>query len=191
MAGNLIIRPAERQDAADLAILVDIASHGFASWLWYGAVMGGEVDTAMERGRLRLRDEQNDDSWKNALIVELDGETAGASIGFEVPRSILDEEPKHPALAPLLALRQRAVGRWYIDSLAVYKAHRGKGIARKLLERELSRSGGRPLGLIAASYNTAALSLYEAFGFRQLERLNAFQIYESSEPHQWVLMERH
>jgi ribosomal protein S18 acetylase RimI-like enzyme len=190
LAGDLIIRPAERRDAAELAILVDIASHGFASWLWYGAVMQGNVDTAMERGRMRILNEEVDDSWKNASVAELDGEIVGASVGHDVLPSILNEEPPHPALAPLIALQQRVVSNWFIESLAVYRAHRRTGIARKLLAHELSRSGDRPLSLITESYNAAALSLYEAFGFRQLEKLDAFKLYESSKPHQWVLLTR-
>ena len=43
MAGQLTIRPAERRDAAELAILVNVASHGFASWFWYGAVLDGSL----------------------------------------------------------------------------------------------------------------------------------------------------
>ncbi|MDZ5697737.1 GNAT family N-acetyltransferase [Chelativorans sp. M5D2P16] len=191
LASGVSIRSAAQRHAAELAILVDIAAHGFASWLWYGAVMRGEVDTAMERGRLRMRDARNHDSWKNALVAEIDGEVVGASIGFRVPESILQEEPPHPALAPLLALQQRAVGNWFVDSLAVYRAHRGKGIARALLGHEVSRGEGRPLSLIAESCNATALRLYEAFGFRQLERRDAFPIHETREPHQWVLMERH
>ena len=73
-----LLLPRCARDAAELAILVDIASHGFASWLWYGAVIKGEVDTAMERGRARMAEDTLDDGWKNASIAEIDGETGRA-----------------------------------------------------------------------------------------------------------------
>lgn len=191
MAGDLSIRPAGRRDAAELAILVDIASHGFASWLWYGAVLRGETDTAMERGQQRIRDAAANDNWRNASIAEIGGETAGASIGFCIPQSILAEKTDHPVLAPLIALQQQVAGRWFIDTLAVYRQHRRKGVARRLLDHEASRAGGRPLALITPSTNAAALSLYEGFGFRRTGRQDAVPLYEKSEPHQWVLLERH
>jgi ribosomal protein S18 acetylase RimI-like enzyme len=187
---GLVIRRAERRDAAELAILLDIASHGFASWLWYGAVIKGDVDTAMERGRIRMSDDAIDDGWKSASIAEIDGDVAGASVGHGVSSDILNESAPHPSLAPLLALQQRAVGNRFIDSLAVYRAHRGKGIGRTLLEHELSLAGNRLLSLVTESHNAAALSLYGAFGFEEQARADAFKISEKSEPYQWVLMTR-
>jgi ribosomal protein S18 acetylase RimI-like enzyme len=188
LTNGLVIRPAERRDAAELAILVDIASHGFASWLWYGAVVKGDVDTAMERGRLRMRDDTVDDGWKNAVIAEIGGETVGASVGHPVSPDVFSENAPHPALAPLLALQQRVVGSWFIDSLAVYRSHRGRGIGRKLLEHERSRAGGQLLTLVTESHNIAALNLYRAFGFKEQARLDAFKTSEKTVAYQWVLM---
>ena len=58
MASFIALRAASRRDAAELAILADIASHGFASWLWLGDVADGIGDTPLERGRMKMsRDE--------------------------------------------------------------------------------------------------------------------------------------
>jgi len=190
MTERLTIRRAEKRDAAELAILVDIASHGFASWLWYGAVLRGDVETAMERGLARMRDDAADDGWTNASIAEIDGETAGASVGHVIPADILDESSPHPSLAPLVALQRRVVGSWFIDSIAVYRRHRRKGIGRKLLEHEMSRAGENMLSLITESHNATALNLYKAFGFAEQARLDAFKTSEKSEPFQWVLLTR-
>ncbi|MHC2297708.1 hypothetical protein ACVJBD_001914 [Rhizobium mongolense] len=54
MASFAALRPAERRDAAELAILVDIGSHGFASWLWFAEVVGSSADTPLERGRMKM-----------------------------------------------------------------------------------------------------------------------------------------
>ncbi len=190
MTGQLIIRRAEKRDAAELAILVDIASHGFASWLWYGAVLSGDVETAMERGLARMRDDAADDGWRSASIAEIDGETAGASVGHAISADILAESSPHPSLAPLVALQQQVVGSWFVDSIAVYSSHRRKGIGRKLLEHEMSRAGENMLSLITESHNATALNLYRASGFAEQARLDAFKISEKSEPFEWVLLTR-
>ena len=190
MAGVLTIRRAERRDAAEIAILVDIASHGFASWLWYGAVIRGEADTAIERGRERMRDDALDDGWTNASVAEIDGNVVGAVIGRPITEAVLDERSPHPSLAPLVSLQQQVVGSWFVDSLATYRGYRRQGIGRRLLESELVRAEGRPLSLITESYNAAAQSLYEAFGFRRISELDAFRISETREPHRWILMTR-
>jgi len=187
---GLVIRRAERRDAAELAILIDMASHGFASWLWYGAVINGDADTAMERGRVRMRDDTLDDGWINASMAEIDGDTAGASVGHRVLPGVLKEKSPHPSLAPLIALQQRVVGSWFVDSLAVYRAHRRKGVGRRLLEHELARAGANALSLVTESHNAAALSLYRAFGFQEQVRLDAYKISEQTKPFQWVLLTR-
>jgi ribosomal protein S18 acetylase RimI-like enzyme len=190
LTSDLVIRRAERRDAAELAILVDMASHGFASWLWYGAVMKGEADTAMERGRTRMGDASIDDGWKNASIAEIGGETVGASVGHPVAPDVMDGTAPHPSLAPLIMLQQRIIGHWFIDSVAVYRPHRGKGIGRSLVQHEVVRAGGSELGLITESHNASAQSLYNSLGFQERARLNAYRISESSKPFQWVLMTR-
>ena len=40
---DLAIRPARQSDAADLAILDNIAGHGISLWFWQGAVERGEA----------------------------------------------------------------------------------------------------------------------------------------------------
>jgi ribosomal protein S18 acetylase RimI-like enzyme len=190
LSSELLIRRAERRDAAELAILADIASHGFASWLWYGAVIKGEVDTAMERGRARMADDTLDDGWRNASIAEIDGETVGASVGHAVPENLAKGSSPHPSLAPLFMLQQRIIGHWFIDSVAVYRPHRGKGIGRRLVQHEVSRAGNAELGLITESHNATAQGLYKALGFQERARVDAYSISENNRPFQWVLMTR-
>ena len=40
------------------SILADIASRGFASWLWFAGVENGVSDTPLERGRLKMSEEE-------------------------------------------------------------------------------------------------------------------------------------
>jgi ribosomal protein S18 acetylase RimI-like enzyme len=186
----LVLRAAEREDAAELAVLVDIASHGFATWLWYGAVMRGDKDTAMEQGRSRMRNDHEPGTWKDAMVAEWDGEIAGVSIGYDLEESVRDMVAPHPVIKPLLDLQVTVIGSRFIDSLGVYRHHRRKGIGRALLAREIEKAKGRQVSLITESHNETAQALYFASGFVEKARLPAVPLFEDSKRHDWVLLAR-
>jgi ribosomal protein S18 acetylase RimI-like enzyme len=190
MAPGVILRKAVRQDAAELAILIDIASHGLASWLWYGAVIDGRTDTAFERGRQRmLEDGDRPAAWKNAVMAEVDGDVAGAVIAYRLDESVAEAVPPHPVLEPLMALQCVAIGSWYIDSLGVYRAHRRQGIGRKLLGDQAARAIA-DVSLITESQNDTAQALYRSEGFVEVARREAVPLSETSNRHDWILMIR-
>lgn len=171
-------------------MLVEIASHGFATWLWYGAVMRGNKDTAMEQGRSRMRDDHEPGAWKDATLAEWDGEIAGVSIGYNLEESVRDIVAPHPVIKPLLDLQVTVIGSRFIDSLGVYRHHRRKGIGRALLAREIEKAKGRQVSLITESHNETAQALYRASGFVEKARLPAVPLFEDSKRHDWVLFAR-
>lgn len=186
---QLVIRPAARRDAAELAILVDIASHGFASWLWYGAVMDGRVDTAMERGRIRMRDDPVE-GWSNAALAEWDGDVAGLSIAYPLDESAHDAVAPHPVFEPILSLQRRVVGHRFIDSVGIYRQYRRKGIGGALIEYEIGQAGQNSVSLITESHNETALALYHAKGFSEVSRVAAVLRSGDGKKHEWVLLTR-
>lgn len=187
---GLRLRPAERRDAAELAVIVDLSSHSFATWLWLGATEGGEADTAMEFGRSWLAEDGQLGGWSDAVIAETDDDVAGAAIGYALEDDMLSVVPAQAALVPLIDLQQSLGGHWFIDSIGVYRRHRRKGVARRLVESEIGRAAGRPISLITESYNEAARSLYESLGFSEAARRDAVPMHPESIRHQWVLMTR-
>lgn len=192
MAGQLNLRRAERHEAAEIAILVDISSHGFASWLWYGAVLDGRTETAMERGRQYMRADGTE-GWKSTTIAEWAGDIAGLSIGFTLDDSLNGTPPQHPVLDQLIDLQRKVIGNRFIDSVGVYREFRGKGIGRALVANEidLARRNGNPgISLITESHNDVALSLYGAHGFKEIERLEAIERIGQDKRHDWVLLTR-
>lgn len=186
----LRLRPAVRRDAAELAVIVDLSSHSFATWLWLGATEAGEADTAMEFGRSWLADDDQLGGWRDAMIAEADDDIAGAAIGYALEKDILAVVPAQEALVPLVDLQRPLAGHWFIDSVGVYRRHRRKGVARRLVESEIGRAAGRPVSLITESYNEAARSLYESLGFSEAARRVALPLHPESARHQWVLMTR-
>ena len=153
-------------------------------------VLAKSADTAFEHGRNRLRQDEGLGTWRDAVVALTDEEIVGVSISYAIDASIAEIEPKHPVLAPLLALQREVVGHWFIDSLGVYKAHRGKGIGRALLEHEFVRAGKAPVSLITESHNEKAQALYKRNGFEEVTRARAVPPFEDSRKHDWVLFTR-
>ncbi|WP_420962165.1 GNAT family N-acetyltransferase [Brucella sp. IR073] len=192
MVGHLHLRPAERREAAEIAILVDISAHGFASWLWYSAVLDGRTETAMERGRQKMASDEAE-GWKSTTIAEWDGEIAGLSIGYTLDASINDIPPQHPVLDQLIEMQRKVIGHRFVDSVGVYRAFRGRGIGRALMVHEIEmakRNGNPAISLITESHNAVALSLYAAQGFTEIERLEALERIGQDRKHDWVLLTR-
>lgn len=114
-------------------------------------------------------------SYRNALkAVDDEGTPMGFIVGydgarlhelrpafFEEARSIIGLEVKGPISD------ECEPSEFYLDSLAVFPAYRGRGIARALINSmsERAASFGKPTGLLCAKYNHRARSLYEKLGF--------------------------
>lgn len=190
MSSGYALRPAARGDAAELAILVDVASRSFATWLWYAGVLEGVTDTALENGRNLMSRSDRPGGWKDAVVASVDGETAGAAIGYLLDGRVAEVVAGHRVLVPILDLQRPLAGHRFIDSIAVYRNFRRRGIARALVEDQIARAGGGAVSLITESYNEAAQSLYRSLGFSEVARREAVPLYENSRSHEWVLMTR-
>ncbi len=99
----------------------------------------------------------------------------------------LDSETENPAAVFLAAVENGevlgycgmhcAAGECYMDNVAVFPQHRGKGVATTLLEallEEARRRGGEFLSLEVRPSNTGAVRLYEKLGFRREGRRKSF-----------------
>jgi GNAT superfamily N-acetyltransferase len=164
-----LFRRARPADTAALAELVEFASEGLALCLWTQlAGPGGDV---WEIGRQRVSSETGGISYRNALIAELAGKPVCCLIGHAlgdkpqpIPRTL-------PAiLVPLHELMNLAPDTWYVQALAAYPEHRGRGQGTALLAEadKFAASTGKPgLSLIVTDTNTSARRLYERCGCRE------------------------
>lgn len=167
------IRPAGLRDATHLAALVDIAGEGFASHFWSGMTEAGQ--SPFEVGRGRARRDEGAFTWRNAHIAEIDGDVAGALIGYRIPDTAdpAGFEELAPIVRPLAELEAEAPSHWYVNVLAVFPEYRGMGIGSALLRHaDLIGKAVAPAGMaiIVASENAGAVKLYQRCGYRAAAR---------------------
>jgi ribosomal protein S18 acetylase RimI-like enzyme len=166
-------RPAKRDDAAALADLVHFASEGLALHVW--TRIAGPGGDPWQIGRERARRETGSFSYRNSVVIEDPaGQVAAALIGYalpDAPEPIAQDMP--PMFVPLQELENLAPGTWYVNVLAAYPEHRGKGHGRALLgvADRIAASEKRPgLSIIVSDANTDAMRLYDRCGYREQAR---------------------
>ncbi|MBN9314515.1 MAG: GNAT family N-acetyltransferase [Devosia sp.] len=168
MTVPITIRPATKADASEVALLVNIATHGGIGIGWrHDERAEGTYDPA-EVGRLDMLDETSGLNWRNASMAESDGEIVGMLLGYPEPDTMPDTPQTEAFLRPIIELEWLAGGKWFISMLAVHKPWRSKGIGRQLMslaEQKRAETGRRGLALIVEDENTGARRLYERDGF--------------------------
>jgi ribosomal protein S18 acetylase RimI-like enzyme len=181
------LRLASEGDAPELAELVNFAGEGLPLYIWEGLAKEGQDPWDVGRGRqaARVRERQ---------IVVLDhGEGAvanltGYAIGSE-PVPVGDDFP--PLFRPLQELENQALESWYVNVLACYPEHRGKGIGSRLLgvADEIARSEGTGrMSVIVASNNVGARRLYERHGYEEKASLPCVREDWVTDTENWVLL---
>lgn len=186
---DCILRPATVSDAGDLAKLINIAGEGLPFHFWKMIASEGEDPWIV--GRNRARRDTGGFSWRNARIVEIAGQVAGALIGYPIakPEGPVDTTGTPPVFIPLEELEALAGGTYYINVVAVYPQYRGSGLGTRLLSEAKQIAGRRPLSLIVSDGNEGACRLYERYGFQvRAARPIASDDGWECEGENWVLM---
>ena len=183
-------RYASPGDAPELADLVHFASEGLALHVWTGAA--GPHGDPWELGRARARRETGSFSFRNAVVCEPEGRVAAGLIGYPLPDRPEPVAETMPALfVPLQELENLAPGTWYVNVLAAYPEHRGKGYGTALLAiaDQLAGATGRPgLSIIVSDANTGALQLYQRCGYRETARRSKVKDGWRNPGTDWVLL---
>lgn len=170
MTAPIAIRPATKADASEIALLVNIATHGGIGMGWaHDARANGTYDP-IEVGRLDMLDERDELNWRNATIAESDGEVVGMLLGYPEP-DVMGPFPDdlEDFLVPIVELEWLSGGRWFISMLAVHAPWRGHGVGSLLLElaeTKRAEAGSNGLALITEDVNVRARELYEREGFK-------------------------
>ncbi len=183
-------RPATPADAGALADFVHFASEGLALHLW--TRMAGPGGDPWAVGRERAARATGAFSYRNAVVMELEGRAAACLIGYALPDEV---EPipadMPPMFVPLQELENLAPGTWYVNVLAAYPEHRGKGCGTGLLglaDNIAAEGSRRGLSIIVADTNTGARRLYERCGYREVAKRGMVKEDWQHPGRDWVLL---
>lgn len=167
---GIVTRPATRSDAAEIALLVNIAVHGGIARGWASEEGAEGTYDPIEVGRLEMLDDDAEFGWKNCTMAQTEGgEVAGMMLGYRKPDRF---EPVPPEVTgfmrPIEELEAEANGTWFISMLGVHLKWRGHGIGSQLLDvAEVKRDAAKADGvaLIVEDANEGARRLYERHGY--------------------------
>jgi ribosomal protein S18 acetylase RimI-like enzyme len=164
---NAQVRPATSDDAIEMAELVNSAGDGLPLYLWAKTARPGQ--SAWDVGMERARHGSGGFAYNNTIIRENDGKTAACLIGYPLGDGLGATDEEVPAmLVPLLELESLVPHSWYVNVLATYPEHRGKGFATELLkiaETRAIEAGCERICLIVSDTNSSARRLYEKCGY--------------------------
>lgn len=189
-APSITTRPAQRDEAALLAELVNYAGEGLPLYLWGRLATPGRL--AWDVGRERAERDEGSFSWRNATMIEVDGKAVGCLIGYEIPDNPEPIPDYMPILfVPLQELENLAPSTWYVNVLAVLPEYRGRGLGTRLLQ--LADETGRKLGkkgmsVIVSDANVGARRLYERCGYRETARRAMVKEGWDNPGREWVLL---
>ena len=115
-------------------------------------------------------------SWRNAIIAEIDGNVAGAVVGYDGAHLYALREGTFAVLRQSVGRVPNIVdetepGEYYLDSVGVLPEYRGCGVGRALVEAFCDKAfaEGRPrVGLIVDYDNPVAEKLYTLLGFKRI-----------------------
>jgi len=167
------IRPARVEDARDIAYLINLAGEGMPFYLWSQGCDEGE--DALEIGVQRAARSSGNFSYRNVHVIEDNDSVAGMVLGYLQPKPYdLSNLTDYPEIVrPAVELEAVAAGSWYVNAIATYRDHRGKGIATTLLaasEQYAVAAGTNTISLIVASENEGAKRLYEQTGYHVIDK---------------------
>ncbi|MBO7160685.1 MAG: GNAT family N-acetyltransferase [Paludibacteraceae bacterium] len=167
---NVTIRPAK---LADAALIAKAVAMGIGDVETLENYCGADYESVLTDIAATTGTQY---SWQNALVAEVDGQGAGAIVGYDGAKLynlrkgtlqvVMDRVGKIPAIAD-----ETQPGEYYIDTLAVLPEFRGMGIGKALIDAFCSnvfQQGYTCVGLIVDDQNLSAQALYASLGFEQV-----------------------
>ena len=187
------IKNASKENADELAYLVNLAGEGIPAHLWQDMIE--ENESPLDVGSRRAAREEGCFSYRNAKIFVENNVVLGMLISYRQPDPYhIEDLSEYPELVrPLIELEAQAPGSWYINAIATYEIHRGKGVASMLLaEAEVLAISNscKLMSLIVATENAAAQRLYKQLGFVTKASLPVIPYPGCMHQGNWVLMTR-
>lgn len=174
----MIIRPAQKEDAVQIAELMNLAMLEIT----YQFI--GEEDLAKANAFLAhfIAIENNQYSYQNIFVAEEDGVMLGQISlynGAELKklRQPIWDKIKADRNVDYWAEDETQTGEIYLDTIAVSPLAQGKGIGKQLLQfaiEEFVTKQNKVIGLLVDKDNPNAKRLYEKVGFKVVNDIHIF-----------------
>jgi len=173
MKNDYLIRDARKEEARELAQLVNLAGTGpnnkgldFVGW----SLAAEDGEGPFDYGGRIVGSKDGLYSYRNMRVIEADGKVAALTLCFEAFTRTDEEMAAIPEeFRVFKELTNSIPGKLYLDSLAVSSEFRGRGFGKKMLEDAIlrtKRSGYDAIYLIVFEENKKALNLYFKVGFK-------------------------
>ena len=181
------IRRANAADAAALAELINFAGEGLPLYLWRQRAGDGEDPWEVGRKRQVVRMETS-----TVFVIDEGGGAIAGLTGYPtlaVPEPVADDEVD--IFRPLIELENLAPSTWYVNILAAFPEHRGRGYGTRLLAlaEDIARDQELPaMSIIVSSGNEGARRLYERTGYVETARRAIVKDGWDCDSAEWVLL---
>ena len=173
---NLIIRMALKEEAAKLAELFLLA------WPVEEIMQssGSTYQQLLESVTDISASPQTIYSYENSFVAEINGKIVGAMCGYDgadyqkLKQPVVDVIGEDSGFAQL---KETEAGEFYLDSVGVHPEYRGRGIASRLFEAQITRAaslGHKSVGLIVDIDKPQAEALYARLGFKHIDYKDFF-----------------
>ncbi len=193
---DISIRAGQKTDAADLAILDNLAGHSIPLMFWREQTDNDRIEDALALGRDRLADDKGFYNWKKARVAVEDDMIIGMSMNYIMPEPDEESEALKQntiAFKPVFELYDLCADHWFIDALAVYPSGQHKGVGKMLFDDSIAigkLSGAKTMSLIVEDTNEVAYALYRAYGFEVVDQRDFIPFEGAREINEWLLMSR-
>lgn len=193
---DITLRPGKRSDAADLAILDNLAGHSIPLMFWREQTDNDRIEDALALGRDRLADEDGFYNWKKARVAVEGDMIIGMSMNYIMPAPDDESESLKQntiGFKPVFELYDLCTDHWFIDALAVYPSQQHKGVGRILFDDSIAMgkaSGATTMSLIVEDTNKIAYALYRAYDFEVVDQRDFVTFEGAHDINEWLLMSR-
>lgn len=184
------LRDANRDDAEDIAALIDLAGEGLPSVLWARRAEHGQ--NPLEVGRARTMRDAGFLTWKQTTIAEFHGEVAGALITRMIGKCPSETtSDTHPMTRPQIKLENKALNTCNLNVLAIFPEARRHGIGTQLIGLAERRAGPEGMSVLVGDKNAGARAFLREMGYVEAERTNVIRGDWETDNSKWLLLTKH
>jgi ribosomal protein S18 acetylase RimI-like enzyme len=169
-------RPADKEDSARLAELINMASDGVVEYLFHDLI---PEMTPVQVVAHNLENDSYPHTFNSAIVAENENDVIGMALSYPSSYHQITDEMR--AFFPAERLERfedfysaRVENSLFLDALGVDASFRRQGIGTRLVEltkEKARKSGYEQLSLIAFADNAPALALYKLLGFEAVQEI--------------------